>query len=331
MQFQHQQQNPNYQNNQHPTDDFDSSWVPNPHGQVNTSAATPGLINVIGSKNLDSLLTNPWLMSIFVATVILVVISAIREASPFGLSQQLSLVKTHQNRILNKKHTSALLQKSQNLEAAHSNFREYLTRNDYSSGMVSNPGLLQAVVLEASARYRNRIIASQNQKENPAYNQHEEVINLNSEIEALKRVNLGASGKEAELKYVDPSTGSWVTIPIDSAELAASGLVKLNIISNSRRETTQRFNLVTIAQNTRLRLDEVKAVMLEALRVKGLNPVASELEKTDWFGKKASPKDAQISDYQTYEPEPTPATPLSKQLLPEDKPSIKPKGGKNAQ
>ena len=216
------------------------------------------------------------------------------------------------------------------MEAAHSNFREYLTRNDYSSGIVSNPGLLQAVVLEASARYRNSVIAIQNQKENPAYNQHQEIVNLNSEIEALKRINLGASGKEAELKYVDPSTGSWVTIPIDSAELTASGLVKLNIISNSRRETTQRFNLVTIAQNTRLRLDEVKAAMLEALRVKGLNPVASELEKTDWFGKKESPKDAQISDYQTYEPEPTPATPLNKQQIPEDKPSTKLKGGNNA-
>ncbi|MGF1674103.1 MAG: hypothetical protein ACFCUV_10520, partial [Rivularia sp. (in: cyanobacteria)] len=116
--------------------------------------------------------------------------------------------------------------------------------------------------------------------------------------------------KEAELKYVDPSSGSWVTIPIDSAELAASGLVKLNIISNSRRETTQRFNLVTIAQNTRLSVEEVKAAMLEALRVKGLSPVASELEKTDWFGNKASPEDAQISDYQPYQSEPTPANPI---------------------
>ncbi len=321
MQFQHQQQNPNYQNNQHPTDDFDESWVPNPHGQVNTSAATPGLINLIGSKNLDSLLMNPWLMSIFVATVILVVIAAIATT----LSSQSSSRPNSEQEAY-----SALLQKSQNLEASHSNFREYLTRNDYSSGIVSNPGLLQAVVLEASARYRNSVIAIQNQKENPAYNQHEEVINLNSEIEALKRINLGASGKEAQLKYVDPSTGSWVTIPIDSAELAASGLVKLNIISNSRRETTQRFNLVTIAQNTRLRLDEVKAAMLEALRVKGLNPVASELEKTDWFGKKESPKDAQISDYQQLEPEPIPATPLNKQQIPEDKPSTKLKGGNNA-
>ena len=322
MQFQHQQQNHIYQNNQHPTDDFDESWVPNPHGQVQTSAASPSFINLIQSGNLDSLLTNPWLMSIFVATVILVVIAAIATT----LSSQSSSKPNSEQEAY-----SALLQKSQNLEAAHSNFREYLTRNDYSSGMVSNPGLLQAVVLEASARYRNSVIAIQNQKENPAYNQHEEVINLNSEIEALKRINLGASGKEAELKYVDPSTGSWVTIPIDSAELAASGLLKLNIISNSRRETTQRFNLVTIAQNTRLRLDEVKATMLEALRVKGLNPVASELEKTDWFGKKASPKDAQISDYQQLKPEPIPATPLNKQQIPEDKPSTKLKGGNNAQ
>ena len=47
MQFQHQQQNHIYQNNQHPTDDFDESWVPNPHGQVNTSAASPSFIILI--------------------------------------------------------------------------------------------------------------------------------------------------------------------------------------------------------------------------------------------------------------------------------------------
>ncbi|MEO1433198.1 MAG: hypothetical protein AAFV71_29870 [Cyanobacteria bacterium J06633_8] len=76
MQFQHQQQNPNYQNNQHPTDDFDESWVPNPHG-LQDSAPTHGLIKSLQSGSLDSLLTNPWLMSIFVATVILVVIAAI--------------------------------------------------------------------------------------------------------------------------------------------------------------------------------------------------------------------------------------------------------------
>jgi hypothetical protein len=175
--------------------------------------------------------------------------------------------------------------------------------------MVSNPGLLQAATLEAGARYRNRIIASLNNPQNPAYNQHEEVINYSSEIEALKRINLGASGKEAQLKYVDPSTGLWVTIPIDSAELGASGLTKLNIISNSRRETTQRFDLVTVAQNIRKILSEVKAARLEALRVKGLSPVASELEKTDWFGNKASPSEAEISDYQQYKPEPIPATP----------------------
>ncbi|NJM23534.1 MAG: hypothetical protein HC907_35370 [Richelia sp. SM1_7_0] len=294
-------QHPNYQNNQLSEDDFDEIWVPNPHGQVQDSAATHGLINSIKSGNLDSLLTNPWLMSIFVATVILVVIAAIATILSGQRSSELNP---------SQEAYSELLQKSQNLDAADSNFREYLTRNDYSPGLVSNPGLLQAVVLEASARYSNRMIASQNNLQNPAYNQHEEVINHGSEIEALKRINLGASGKEAELKYVDPSSGSWVTIPIDSAELAASGLVKLNIISNSRRETTQRFNLVTIAQNTRLNLEEVKAAMLEALRVKGLSPVASELEKTDWFGNKASPTDGQISDYQPYQSEPTPANPI---------------------
>jgi hypothetical protein len=274
MQIQDQQSN--HQNNQLSKDDFDDVWVPNPHGQIAQSAATHGLINSIKSGNLDSLLTNPWLMSIFVATVILVAIAAIATILSGQRSTEISP---------SQEAYSTLLEKSQNLDAADSNFREYLTRNDYSSGLVSNPGLLQAVVLEASARYSNRMIASQNNPQNPAYNQHEEVINHGSEIEALKRINLGASGKEAELKYVDPSSGSWVTIPIDSAELAASGLVKLNIISNSRRETTQRFNLVTIAQNTRLSLEEVKAAMLEALRVKGLSPVASELEKTDWFGK----------------------------------------------
>ena len=71
MKTQHQQ--PNYQNNE---DDFDSVWVPNPHG-LKDSAATHGLINSIKSGSLDSLLTNPWLMSIFVATVILVVIAVI--------------------------------------------------------------------------------------------------------------------------------------------------------------------------------------------------------------------------------------------------------------
>ena len=94
MQIQDQQ--PNYQNNQLSEDDFDEIWVPNPHGQVAQSAATHGLINSIKSGNLDSLLTNPWLMSIFVATIILVVIAAIREASPSGLSQQLFLVNVRQ-------------------------------------------------------------------------------------------------------------------------------------------------------------------------------------------------------------------------------------------
>jgi hypothetical protein len=319
MKTQHQQ--PQIQNNQSKEDDFDEVWVPNPHGLQET-AATHGLIDNIKSGNLNSLLTNPWLMSIFVATIILVVIAAIATVLSGQRSTELNP---------SQEAYSELLQKSQNLDAADSNFREYLTRNDYSSGLVSNPGLLQAVVLEASARYSNFVIASQNNPQNPAYNQHEEVINHGSEVEALKRINLGASGKKAELRYVDPSTGSWVTIPIDSAELAASGLVKLNIISNSRREITQRFNLVTIAQNTRLRLSEVKAAMLEALRVKGLSPVASELKKKDWFGNKASPPDAQISNYQPYQPEPVPTTPSIKQEPLENKPSPEPSGGKNAQ
>ena len=314
MKTQHQQLQ--IQNNQNNEDDFDSAWVPNPHGLQN-SAATHGLIDNIKSGNLNSLLTNPWLMSIFVATVILVVIAAIATVLSGQRSTELNP---------SQEAYSELLQKSQNLDAADSNFREYLTRNDYSSGLVSNPGLLQAVVLEASARYSNFVIASQNNPQNRAYNQHEEVINHSSEIEALKRINLGASGKKAELRYVDPSTGSWVTIPIDSAELAASGLVKLNIISNSRRETTQRFNLVTIAQNTRLRLEEVKAATLEALRVKGLSPVASELSKTDWFGNKASNNDVKISDYQLNKPEPTPATPSTKE---ETSPKLP--GGRDAQ
>jgi hypothetical protein len=86
--------------------------------------------------------------------------------------------------------------------------------------------------------------------------------------------------------------------------------------------------LVTVAQNIRKILSEVKAARLEALRVKGLSPVASELEKTDWFGNKASPSEAEISDYQQYKPEPIPANPnTSKQ--PKDKPSPKPTGGKD--
>ncbi len=289
-----------YQNNQHDQDDFDEVWVPSPHGQTHGITATPGLIDIIKSGSLDSLLTNPWLVSIFVATVISVIIAAIA----IMLAGQRNSEPTPELEA-----QQALLQKSQNLEVSDSNFREYLTRDDNKSGMVGNPGLLQAATLEASSRYRNRIIASLNNPQNPAYNQHEEVINYSSEIEALKRINLGASGKEAQLKYVDPSTGSWVTRTIDSAELAASGLVKLYIISNSRRETTQRFDLVTVAQNTRKVLSEVKAARLEALRVKGLSPVASELEKTDWFGNKASPSEAEISDYQQYKPEPIPANP----------------------
>jgi hypothetical protein len=318
MQSQHPPSN--YQNNQHDRDDFDEVWVPNPLGQTPVNASPTGLISIIKSGSLDSLLTNPWLVSIFVATVISIVIAAIATILAGQRSTELTPEQEAQQ---------ALSQKSQNLEVSDSNFREYLTRNDYGSGLVSNPGLLQAAVLEAGARYRNRMIASQNNPKNPAYNQHEEVINYGSEIEALKRINLGASGKEAQLKYVDPSSGSWVTIPLDSAELAASGLVKLNIISNSRRETTQRFDLVTVAQNIRKVLSEVKAARLEALRIKGLSPVASELEKTDWFGKKANPSEAEISDYHSYQPEPTPVNP-TKPTQPNPSPSPKPpKEGKN--
>jgi hypothetical protein len=301
-----------YQNNQHDQDDFDEVWVPNPHGQSPVNASPTGLINIIKSGSLDSLLTNPWLVSIFVATVISIAIATIATI----LAGQRNSEPTPEIEA-----QQALLQKSQNLEVSDSNFREYLTRNDYAWGLVNNPGLLQATVLEAGARYRNRIITSLNNPQNPAYNQHEEVINYGSEIEALKRINLGASGKEAQLKYVDPSTGLWVTIPLDSAELAASGLVKLNIISNSRKQTTQRFDLVTVAQNTRTRLSEVKAARLEALRVKGLSPVASELEKTDWFGNKASPSEAEISDYQQYKPEPTPVNPTQPKNNPSPKPN----------
>ncbi|MEA5574770.1 hypothetical protein [Calothrix sp. UHCC 0171] len=287
-------------NNQPNLDDFDEVWVPNPLGRSQESVSPTGLIDILKWDNLESLLTNPWLVSIFVATVIFVVIAAIATTLTSQKNPELTPEQEAQQ---------ALLQKSQNLEQTDSNFREYLTRDDNGSGLVSNPGLLQAAILEAGTRYRNRVITSQNNPQNLAYNQHEEVINYNSEIEALKRINLGASGKEAQLKYVDPKTGSWVTIPIDSAELTASGLTKLNIISNSRRGTTQRFDLVTVAQNTRKILSEVKNARLEALKIKGLSPVASELEKTDWFGNKSSPSDAEISDYQQYQPEPIPATP----------------------
>lgn len=299
----------NYQDHEYSSDDFDADWVPNPHGkfQLNQAPSPTGLISIIKSGSLDSLLTNPWLVSIFIATVISILIASIAAIILSSRSTELTPEQETQQ---------ALLQKSLSLEASDSNFREYLTRNDYSSGMVSNPGLLQAAVLEASARYRSRIVASQNNPQNQAYNQHEEVINYGSEIEALKRINLGASGKEAELRYIDPSTDLWVTIPLDSAELAASGLVKLNIISNSRRETTQRFDLITIAQNTRKALTEIKNTRVEALRVKGLAPVASQLEKTDWFGNTTNPQSAEISDYQQDKPEPKPRKPQQSNLPP---------------
>ncbi|BAZ12335.1 hypothetical protein NIES4071_41650 [Calothrix sp. NIES-4071] len=298
MQFQDSPSN--YQNHEYSSDDFDADWVPDPRGkfQQNQAPSPTGLISIIKSGSLDSLVTNPWLVSIFIATIISILIASIAVIIQGQRSTELTPEQETQQ---------ALLQKSQNLEASDSNFREYLTRNDYSSGMVSNPGLLQAAVLEASARYRNRIVANQNNPQNQAYNLHEEVINYGSEIEALKRINLGASGKEAELRYIDPSTDSWVTIPLDSAELTASGLVKLNIISNSRRETTQRFDLITIAQNTRKALSDIKNTRVEALRVKGLAPIAEQLEKTDWFGNTINPPlAAEISDYQQYKGEPKP-------------------------
>lgn len=304
----------NRQNHEYSSDEFDADWVPNPLGKFKQDQAPPqtGLISIIKSGSLDSLLTNPWLVSIFIATVISILIASIAAIMLSSRSTELTPEQETQQ---------ALMQKSQNLETSDSNFREYLTRNDYSSGMVSNPGLLQAAVLEASARYRNRIVASQNNPQNQAYNQHEEVINYGSEIEALKRINLGASGKEAELRYIDPSTDSWVTIPLDSAELTASGLVKLNIISNSRRETTQRFDLITIAQNTRKALSDIKNTRVEALRVKGLVPVASQLEKTDWFGNTINPQGAEISDYQQYKPEPKPKQQKSQPLNKPPKPT----------
>ena len=311
MQFQDSPSN--YQNHEYSSDDFDEDWVPNPHGKFQLhQVPSQGLINIIKSGSLDSLLTNPWLVSIFIATVISILIASIAAIMQGKRSQELTPEQETQQ---------ALLQKSQNLEASDTNFREYVTRSDYSSGMVSNPGLLQAAVLEASARYRNRIVANQNNPQNQAYNQHEEVINYGSEIEALKRINLGASGKEAELRYIDPSTDSWVTIPLDSAELTASGLVKLNIISNSRRETTQRFDLITIAQNTRKALSDIKNTRVEALRVKGLAPVAEQLEKTDWFGNKINPQAAEISDYQQYKPEPKPKQQKSQPLDQPPKPT----------
>ena len=45
-----QHQQPNYQNNQPTEDDFDEIWVPNPHGQVQDSAATHGLINSLNPE-----------------------------------------------------------------------------------------------------------------------------------------------------------------------------------------------------------------------------------------------------------------------------------------
>lgn len=151
MQFQDSPSN--YQNHEYSSDDFDADWVPDPRGkfQQNQAPSPTGLISIIKSGSLDSLVTNPWLVSIFIATIISILIASIAVIIQGQRSTELTPEQETQQ---------ALLQKSQNLEASDSNFREYLTRNDYSSGMVSNPGLLQAAVLEASARYRNRIVAN---------------------------------------------------------------------------------------------------------------------------------------------------------------------------
>lgn len=80
MQFQPAQLN--NQSDRHDLDDFGEVWVPNPHGQSPVNASPTGLIDIIKSGSLDSLLTNPWLVSIFVATVISVVIAAIATMLP---------------------------------------------------------------------------------------------------------------------------------------------------------------------------------------------------------------------------------------------------------
>ena len=98
------------------------------------NASSTGLIGIIKSGSLDSLLTNPWLVSIFVATVISVAIAAIATTLAGQRSSELTPEQEVQQ---------ALLQKSQNLEVSDNNFREYLTRNDYAWGLVSNPGLLR--------------------------------------------------------------------------------------------------------------------------------------------------------------------------------------------
>lgn len=158
-------------NNQQNLDDFDEVWVPNPLGHSQENASQTGLIDILKWDNLDSLLTNPWLVSIFVAAVIAVLISAIATTLTSQKNPELTPEQEAQQ---------ALLQKSQNLEQTDSNFREYLTRDDNSSGLVSNPGLLQAATLEAGVRYRNRVISSQNNSQNPAYNQHEALVLPNS-------------------------------------------------------------------------------------------------------------------------------------------------------
>lgn len=284
-------------------DYLSEDWAPEPRGRKKTLET--GFLGILKRDKLDSLLLHPWLVSILVGVVISVLISIVA----------LMLRKPQQVEITPEERAQQeVLGAAENLEAQEFKFLEYVTRNDYSPGVVKNPGLLQAAILEGATRYRNRVIQNQNNPKSPSYNLHEEIINNGSEIEALKRINLGASVKEAELRYIDPATNTWTVVPLDSAELVASGLVKLNIITNSRNGISQKFELITIAQNTRKALDEIKSLRLTSLRSKGLAPIASELDKIDWFGNKVKPQEAGISNYGKLDEQPT--------LPPEPKPSI---------
>lgn len=75
------------------------------------NASPTGLIDIIKSGSLDSLLTNPWLVSIFVATVISIAIATI---ATILAGQQSSELTPEQEAY------STLLQKSQNLEVTGS-------------------------------------------------------------------------------------------------------------------------------------------------------------------------------------------------------------------
>lgn len=290
-------------------DYLSEDWAPEPRGRK--KASETGFLGILKRDKLDSLLLHPWLVSILVGVIISVLISIVALILRKPQEVEITPEERAQQEVLGA---------AKNLEAQESKFLEYVTRNDYSPGVVTNPGLLQAAILEGATRYRNRVIQNQNNPKSPSYNLHEEIINNGSEIEALKRINLGASVKEAELRYIDPATNTWTVVPLDSAELVASGLVKLNIITNSRNGINQKFELVTIAQNTRKALDEIKSLRLTSLRSKGLAPIADELDKIDWFGNKAKPQEAGISNYGKLDEQPT--------LPPEPKPST-PKGEKN--